>query len=59
MRTTKQGLQTQHLVNSKRVFDAMVALARSVDAGKVEAFRADRDYEGLEMYILDHLMGKA
>ena len=59
MRTTKQGLQTQHLANSKRVFDAMVALARSVDAGKVEAFRADRDYEGLEMYILDHLMGKA
>ena len=29
-----------------------------VDAAKVESFRAERDYEGLEMYILEKLMGK-
>jgi len=35
----------------------MVALARTVDAARVEAFRAERDYEGLEMYVLEHLLG--
>jgi xylose isomerase len=58
MRTTKPGLQTQHLANSKAMFEMMVDLARSVDTAMVEAYRAERDYEGLEMYILRHLMGK-
>jgi xylose isomerase len=58
MRTTKPGDQLKHLVNSRKVFMKMVELARSVDASKVEAFRAERDYEALEMYILEHLMGK-
>ena len=35
----------------------MVDLARSVDEAKVNAFRDARDYEGLEAYILRHLMG--
>jgi hypothetical protein len=25
---------------------------------KVESVRAERDYEGLELYILEHLMGR-
>jgi hypothetical protein len=29
-----------------------------VDAEKVEGFRAERDYEGLEMYVLQKLIGK-
>jgi xylose isomerase len=58
MRTTKQEDQTRHLANSKRIFEHMVQLARSVDAGKVEAFRAARDYEGLEIYVMELLMGK-
>lgn len=58
MRTTKQSDQTQHLVNSKEIFLRLVDLARKVDADKVEAFRSERDYEGLEMYIIKHLMGK-
>ena len=58
MRTTKPEDQTRHLANSKRVFERMVELARSVDAGKVEGFRAARDYEGLELYIIEFLMGK-
>src|ERR1043165_1262671 len=57
MRSTKACDQTQHLVNSKAIFQRMVELARSVDAAKVEAFRAERDYEGLEMYIVEHLLG--
>lgn len=58
MRSTKAGDQTRHLANSKRMFEHLVQLARSVDAAKVEAFRNERDYEGLEMYILEKLLGK-
>ena len=57
MRTTKQADQTRHLVNSKAIFERLVDVARSVDAAKIEAFRAERDYEGLEMYVVDTLMG--
>ena len=35
----------------------MVELVRMVDAAKVEGFRMQRDYEGLEMYIVEHLLG--
>ena len=58
MRTTKQADQTKHLANSKAMFERLVAVARSVDQAKVERFRAERDYEGLEMYVLEHLMGR-
>jgi xylose isomerase len=58
MRTTRQEDQTRHLANSKRIFEQMVELARSVDGGKIEAFRAARDYEGLELYIVEFLLGK-
>jgi hypothetical protein len=39
------------------MFLRLVDIARDVDTAKVEAFRAERDYEGLEAYILDKLMG--
>ena len=58
MRTTKAADQTRHLVNSKAMFLRLLEVARGVDAARVEAFRAERDYEGLEMYVLRQLMGK-
>ncbi|MFO0970637.1 MAG: TIM barrel protein [Gemmataceae bacterium] len=58
MRTTKAADQTKHLANSKTMFERLVQVARNVDTAKVEAFRAERDYEGLEMYILETLMGR-
>jgi xylose isomerase len=58
MRTTRQGDQLAHLANSRKMFMHMLDLARSVDEKKVEACRAERDYEGLEMYILEHLLGR-
>src|SRR5438067_337155 len=57
MRTTRAADQTKHLANSRAMFLRLVDLARGVDAEKVERFRAERDYEGLEMYILEKLMG--
>jgi xylose isomerase len=58
MRTTKPNDQTRHLANSREMFLRLLDVARSVDVAKVEAFRSERDYEGLEMYILGKLMGK-
>jgi xylose isomerase len=58
MRTTKAADQTKHLVNSRTMFLRLVEVARAVDASRIEHYRSDRDYEGLEMYILEKLMGK-
>jgi xylose isomerase len=57
MRTTKAADQTKHLSNSKAMFLRLVDLARAVNAEEIEAFRAERDYEGLEAFILGKLMG--
>jgi xylose isomerase len=58
MRTTKPAEQTRHLVNSKAMFQRLLDVARSVDPERVEQYRADRNHEGLEMYVLEKLMGK-
>src|SRR5262249_53997111 len=57
MRTTKAADQTRHLANSREVFLRLVGVVRSLDTAAVEKYRANRDYEGLELYILKHLMG--
>ncbi len=58
MRTTKPADQTRHLANSRELFLRLLEVVRGTDAARVEAFRAERDYEGLEMYILGRLMGR-
>lgn len=58
MRTTRQADETQHLANSMKIFNRLVELVRSVDAAAVERFREARDYEGLELYIMEHLLGR-
>lgn len=57
MRTTKQAAQTQHLANSLAMFQRLLAVVRSVDVERVEQLRGERDYEGLERYVLEHLLG--
>jgi xylose isomerase len=58
MRTTRAADQMKHLANSREMVLRLLDVARGIDAGKVEAFRAERDYEGLELYMLSKLMGK-
>jgi xylose isomerase len=58
MRTTKVADRTKHLSNSREIFLMLVDLVRSLDEKQIEEYRAVRDYEGLELYILRHLMGK-
>jgi xylose isomerase len=58
MRTQKQEVATKHLANSRAIFLRLVELARSLDRAKVEELIKQRDYEELDILVLDHLMGK-
>src|SRR6266852_2944419 len=53
MRTTRPADQVRHLANSRLMFMHLLELVRNLDAAKVEAFRGERAYEGLEMYVLE------
>lgn len=57
MRTQKAEHGTRHLANSRRLFLALVEKVRSLDTKKQDQLIADRDYEAVEMMILEHLMG--
>jgi xylose isomerase len=58
MRTQKQEVATKHLSNSRTIFLQLVDLARSLDERKVGQLIAERDYEELDLLIINHLMGK-
>jgi xylose isomerase len=58
MRTTRQADQTRHLANSLTMFQHLLAKVRSVDEARVESLRQAQDYEGLELYILEHLLAR-
>ncbi len=56
LRTQKADRATAHLANSRTIFLRLLDLARSLDTKKVDALIAQRDYEQLDMLILDHLL---
>jgi xylose isomerase len=58
MRTTRPADQTKHLANSREIFLRLLDVARGIDAAKVEEYRSERDYEGLELYVLKQLLGR-
>jgi xylose isomerase len=58
MRTTREADQLKHLANSKEIFLRLLDVVRSVDVKTVEQYRAARDYEGLELFVIKKLMGK-
>ena len=57
IRTQRGCPVTDHLKNSRELFLHLVEKVRTLDAQQVEAYRAARDYEALELHILKHLMG--
>ena len=57
MRTQKAELATRHLANSRRIFLALVEKSRSFDKNLERQCVEARDYEALELAILEHLMG--
>jgi len=58
MRTQKQSNNTAHLSNSKRFFELLLAKVRSFNRKKEAEFIRNRDYEGLERMVIEHLLGK-
>ncbi len=57
MRTQKLEVSTRHLSNSRKVFLRLLELSRNGDESKIEALISERDYEELDMLIMDHLLG--
>ena len=57
MRTQKQDVSTRHLSNSRTIFLKLLEVSRRIDETKVEALIAERDYEELDLIILNHLLG--
>ena len=59
MRTTSFDESMYHLSHSKTMFLRLLDVVRGLDRRRVEEFRARRQYEQLEMMILEALMGGA
>jgi xylose isomerase len=56
MRTQKLEVSTKHLSNSRTIFLKLLELSRSLDEAKVDALIAERDYEALDLLIMEHLL---
>jgi len=57
MRTQAGAPVTTHLKNSRSMFLHLVDKARSLDTQREQELIDQRDYEGLEFFLLSHLMG--
>ena len=57
MRSQKLEVSTKHLSNSRTIFLKLLDLSRSLDETKVNALITERDYEELDLLIMDHLLG--
>ena len=57
MRSQKADVAHKHLANSRTVFLKLVEKVRSFPADVAKQCIAERDYEGLELAVLQHLMG--
>ncbi|RKU14539.1 xylose isomerase [Candidatus Poribacteria bacterium] len=58
MRTQPRDISTKHLLSSRRTFLNLLEKVRTLDRKVEQEFIAARDYEGLDFYILEHLLGK-
>ena len=57
MRTQAGSPVVEHLKSSRRLFLHLLEKVRTYDRARVEDCRARRDYEALELYTLQHLLG--
>ena len=58
MRTQKADVATKHLSNSRTMFLRLLEVSRSLDEARVQALVAERDYEELDLLIMQTLTGK-
>lgn len=57
VRTQPAGIATKHLRNSMQTFLRLVEVVRSLDRQTMDEMIAARDYEELDLFILNNLMG--
>ncbi len=58
LRTQKDDVATRHLSNSRTVFLKLLEISRGLDDDKLEAMIGERDYEALDLYIMESLLGE-
>jgi len=58
MRTQKQAVSAKHLANSRQTFLFLLEKVATLDKKLEAALIKARDYEELDRYILNHLMGR-
>ncbi len=58
MRTQKDEKATAHLSNSLEMFKHLLEISRGLDEEKMKGLVEERDYEGLDLYIMKQLLGK-
>jgi xylose isomerase len=56
LRTQPREISTKHISNSRELFLYLVEKVRTLDRKKEKEFIEARDYEGLDNFILKHLM---
>ena len=58
MRTQKFGVSTKHLSNSRTIFLKLLDVVRGLNQKTVDGLIAERDYEELDLLIVNALMGQ-
>ena len=53
---TQKAPALQHLSNSRTIFLRLLEISRGLDDAKIEQLRCERDYEELDMYIMQSLL---
>jgi xylose isomerase len=56
MRTQKIDVSTKHLSNSRAIFLRLLDISRGLDDEKMNSMIAERDYEELDLYIMEKLL---
>jgi xylose isomerase len=57
MRTQKLEHSTKHLENSRTIFLKLLEISRSLDENAITQMTIERNYEALDMYIVEKLIG--
>ena len=58
MRTQKAEVATKHLRNSRDTFLRLLEKVVTIDKAREQELIAQRDYEELDRYVLNHIMGR-
>ncbi len=58
MRTQPRAISTKHLLNSRKTFLRLLEKVRTLDRAVEQELINARDYEELDLYILNHLLGQ-